>query len=89
MVGYNDQSDYGYTAVSNLTTNQTTGLKRPAYAYHTHLKNTHFSYSTVAPSTALKNSSIPIPMSEDTPTACKGGRRMTESEEGREGGECG
>ena len=89
MVGYNDQSDYGYTAVSNLTTNQTTGLRTHAYAYHTHLKNTHFSYSALAPSTALKNSSIPIPMSEDTPTACKGGRRMTKSEEGREGGESG
>ena len=77
MVGYNDQSDYGYTAVSNLTTNQIIGLRTHAYAYHTQLKNTHFSYSALAPSTALKNSSIPIPMSEDTPTACKG--------EGREG----
>ena len=41
----------------------------PPPKLHLRLKNTHFSYSALAPSTALKNSSIPIPMSEDTPTA--------------------
>ena len=57
MIGYNDQSDYRYTAVSNLTTNQIIGLRTHAYAYHTLLKNAHFSYSALAPSTALKNTS--------------------------------
>ena len=43
----------------------------------------HFSYSALASSTALKNSSIPIPISEDTPTAWERGRG---SDEGMEAG---
>ena len=34
----------------------------------------HFSYSALASSTALKNSSIPIPVREDTPTAWERGK---------------
>ena len=34
----------------------------------------HCSYSALASSTALKNSSIPIPISENTPTAWGRGR---------------